>query len=588
METFDSVYEEEIKCILEELQNVTHLPGPIYQKLLRFKAEILIDKSDEELLMILHLVESHIPGLRLRATVECDSNIYEEKSHRSFMKKDYLNPFSCVKSDVQILLERVVELPKEWTVIQLTPRFSSKNIFAINSDDLTLSGVHITVFNCGEKNENPYCVTLPAGNAFSIMGDMRKLKNNLKEIYSIPYKKVTEVMSTKSKKMYHKRRLEMEDVLECLLREIEDTWLGAWKCLLIGKYEDNLLEINIRELVNVFLKEQSHESSSKKVQNILVQTAKYMLSTTEDESSIDKYMATVLEYCFPGENLKSSWNTFWNHHRIDIQNKGRHPVILIIDEALDAFPWEMISTLNGQPSSRMSSLHLLYAMYKAHEDSIIGGYKIISSCNGNFILNPGLDLQLMEKRLKTFFDYWLPEWNGMAGKTPSSKEFLDALTATEIFCYSGHGSGAQYCSSEKIQKEKIDSVVFLFGCGSTQLVEQGPSIEMYGTSQMYSLAACPCLIGMLWVVTDIDTDVLTTNLLSTWIPNANKTSWQLVNEREWIDKGIVSIDAMESKEILNEPNLLKALCLAKNKMKHNCNKAAVVARGIPVKLKILL
>lgn len=42
---------------------------------------------------------------------------------------------------------------------------------------------------------------------------------------------------------------------------------------------------------------------------------------------------------------------------------------------------------------------------------------------------------------------------------------------------------------------------------------------------------------MLWVVTDIDTDVLTTNLLSTWIPNTHKTPWQLIDEKEWIDKG---------------------------------------------------
>lgn len=42
---------------------------------------------------------------------------------------------------------------------------------------------------------------------------------------------------------------------------------------------------------------------------------------------------------------------------------------------------------------------------------------------------------------------------------------------------------------------------------------------------------------MLWVVTDIDTDVLTTNLLSLWIPNTKKQPWQLVDEKEWIEKG---------------------------------------------------
>lgn len=583
MNYIDKEVEDDITNILEELQNIRCLSGSTLQKQLRFKAGRLIDKSQDELTMILHLVESHMPGLKIRAEIECDSNIYEGKEDNCIMQKDYLKSFSS-----DILLQKIAELPKEWMLIQMTPQFSCNEILAINSDELTLNGVHLTVFNCGQKDAVPYCITLPKGNAFSIRGDMKRLKANLKEIYSFPHKKVTENMSLKSKKMYHRRRLEMEDVLECLVKEIEDSWLGAWKCLFIGKFVDESVEAKILELVKKFLDENSLQSSTKKIQNILFQAAKALIISDSDESTIDKYNATILEYCFPDKNLIDSWKVFWNQYSNKLPKIERQPVVLIVDEALDSFPWEMISTLDGQPSSRISSLHLLYALYKAHKDTIVDGYKIISDpCNGKFILNPGLDLQLMEKRLNNFFKYWLPEWNGIVGETPTSKEFIEALTSAGIFCYSGHGSGAQYCSLEKIQKEKIDSVVLLFGCGSTQLVEQGPSIEMYGTSQLYSLAGCPCLIGMLWVVTDIDTDVLTTNLLSTWIPNTHKTPWQLIDEKEWIDKGTVTTNEKGSlNEIQNEPDLLKALCLAKNKMKHNCNKAAVIARGIPVKLKV--
>lgn len=94
----------------------------------------------------------------------------------------------------------------------------------------------------------------------------------------------------------------------------------------------------------------------------------------------------------------------------------------------------MISTLRGQPVSRMPSFHLLYALYKTHEDTIVDGYKIISDYNnGKFILNPGLDLKLMERRMKSFFDYWLPEWNGLSGQTPTSTEFLDLVTSAQCF-----------------------------------------------------------------------------------------------------------------------------------------------------------
>lgn len=113
-----------------------------------------------------------------------------------------------------ITLLNVFTIILEWMLIQMTPQFSCNEILAINSDELTLNGVHLTVFNCGQKDAVPYCITLPKGNAFSIRGDMKRLKANLKEIYSFPHKKVTENMSLKSKKMYHRRRLEMEDVLE--------------------------------------------------------------------------------------------------------------------------------------------------------------------------------------------------------------------------------------------------------------------------------------------------------------------------------------------------------------------------------------
>lgn len=43
---------------------------------------------------------------------------------------------------------------------------------------------------------------------------------------------------------------------------------------------------------------------------------------------------------------------------------------------------------------------------------------------------------------------------------------------------------------------------------------------------------------MLHVVTDRDTDIVTSNLLSTWIPNEGTTPWSCVNVKEWIEKGI--------------------------------------------------
>lgn len=41
----------------------------------------------------------------------------------------------------------------------------------------------------------------------------------------------------------------------------------------------------------------------------------------------------------------------------------------------------------------------------------------------------------METRLKTFIDYWLPNWKGLYGKEPDNKHFEDALVNHDILMY---------------------------------------------------------------------------------------------------------------------------------------------------------
>lgn len=111
----------------------------------------------------------------------------------------------------------------------------------------------------------------------------------------------------------------------------------------------------------------------------------------------------------------------------------RFPVILILDEQLDCFCWEMMNVLQNHPVSRMPSFHFTYALFKEYEDSIVDGYKQISCENGRYIVNPGLNLPQMEVRLKQFFEYWLPDWEGAVGVQPTPDEFEKYLTAGDIF-----------------------------------------------------------------------------------------------------------------------------------------------------------
>lgn len=43
----------------------------------------------------------------------------------------------------------------------------------------------------------------------------------------------------------------------------------------------------------------------------------------------------------------------------------------------------------------------------------------------------------------------------------------------------------------------------------------------------------PGVVGMLWEVTDTDTDYLTTEFLSSWIPSNAPIHWKHVNKDKW-------------------------------------------------------
>ena len=90
--------------------------------------------------------------------------------------------------------------------------------------------------------------------------------------------------------------------------------------------------------------------------------------------------------------------------------------------------------LKHQPVSRFPSLHILYALYKQHKDTIKDGYKIIHKSEnlGTFIVNPSLDLTKMEVRMRAFIDYWLPKWEGVYGIKPDLELFKNALTKFQV------------------------------------------------------------------------------------------------------------------------------------------------------------
>ncbi|KZC14470.1 Separin [Dufourea novaeangliae] len=81
---------------------------------------------------------------------------------------------------------------------------------------------------------------------------------------------------------------------------------------------------------------------------------------------------------------------------------------------------------------------------------------------GTCIVNPSGNLAKMEKRMKLFIDYWLPNWRSWYSVKPDEEVFEDALVNHDILMYNGHGNGIQYLPGEQIERLRVKSIVLLF------------------------------------------------------------------------------------------------------------------------------
>lgn len=103
---------------------------------------------------------------------------------------------------------------------------------------------------------------------------------------------------------------------------------------------------------------------------------------------------------------------------------------------MDYIAFEAMEIIKNHPVTRFPSLHVAYALFKEHEDTIIEGCKIIKATEdmGICMVNPSGNLNKMEKRIKLFMDFWLPEWKTY-NTEPSEEIFEDALINHDILMY---------------------------------------------------------------------------------------------------------------------------------------------------------
>ncbi|KAK7751580.1 separin protein [Diatrype stigma] len=255
-------------------------------------------------------------------------------------------------------------------------------------------------------------------------------------------------------------------------------------------------------------------------------------------------------------------------HDHDEGEDGVH-TILILDNALHAFPWESMPCMQGRSVSRVPSLaYLRRAILEQQppprhqvstpsststtssseseeaedneEDELSksttssssshrqrhqqpkkpreGHYASIRS--GTYILNPSGDLTSTAATFGGPLASALPPaWHSIEGRAPAEAEFEAALRDRDLLLYFGHGSGAQYIRARTVRQllPRCRAAALLLGCSSAALEYVGDAaFAAYGTARHYMLAGCPAVVGTLWDVTDRDIDRFAARLFEEW------------------------------------------------------------------------
>ncbi|KYN09010.1 PREDICTED: separin [Trachymyrmex cornetzi] len=538
-----------------------------------------------EITAIHHLVEAHAVILRqhilhryqktqMRESVRNESQIYGLRpTHVKFETKFTDNSES--------LKVKLLDLPKEWYIIQVTAPYESPTISRYEKrTSNVMHAIHITILPTGTSDIDPLCITVPKPMtqvSYDVCKEIRQLLDGYTSALKTTYT---------NNKQYWTMRVNQNNKMKTAISALENVWLREWRVLFMADVIENLEMVDeIHQMIDKLISDfKSPNEISKRCRWLLRKVATGACFLTREE------IARAIKFLLPKHEKLANNIILSIYGKLpyikNLENTKRKTLVLIIDEHIDYIAFEAMEIVKDHPITRFPSLHVAYALFKEHEDTILDGCKLIKAKEdmGICVVNPSGDLDKMEKRMKLFMDFWLPKWKSCYNARPSEEMFEDALINHDILMYTGHGNGIEYLSGEDIERMRVKSTVLLFGCSSVKLFMIGGRYPPYGVSNQYLIACSPCLLGMLWEVTDADIDKMTANFISNWIPSSSEKSWTEVDKDKWISGTLkfTKNGAKDKPEM--ESEMLRAVAKAKNSCLHYMTAAAIVIRGLPVKI----
>ncbi|KAJ0172900.1 hypothetical protein K1T71_011076 [Dendrolimus kikuchii] len=528
------------------------------------------------------------------------------------------------------------ELPKEWTIIQLTAPYNpNENLKPLDEYRTEINSINLSLFtndyleDCGLA---PVTVNIPAN--VHKEGE----KPLFTELYSLledNYKTIDNAQLLNNKKLvkdYWSRREDIDLRLQSVINVMFKEWIGGFGSLLTGKLIDKTWKEKIIQLIDNTISDWGFVKLTMKQKFLLYNLIEScpVLSSQQIKSCIRRILTEhgnpvevrqvlpecencvkdfrfLNELCF--KCLSHCFERIHNFTVVDgirafsqavlsvkensewatLKKAKRHPVILIVDEIIDTFPWESLPILKNHPVSRIENLHFLYYLYKIHESDIVDGYFNARADIGRYVINPEKNLDRMEKRMSSFVEYWCKRWCGHIGEPPSAADFLKYLVEADIFLYCGHGDGCQLAQGGAggagvEGAAGARAVALLSGCGSVRLNHPPGRAPPAAAHHHFHIAGCPMVVGMLWEVTDLEVDKVISTLVSLLVPSDAPLPWPNVGKNKW-SQGIIDTSAEQKSQFTPERDLLRAVCASRGSTNYAMIASSVVARGLPVRIK---
>jgi separase len=455
----------------------------------------------------------------------------------------------CIFEDVNRYLEREIsstcrKFPKEWTIVQLCKNYNPVTLSSKYEDIVNFNtGISMTIFKHSAVSDMLMLeVNTQAYSNDNIFEKIFRFNRKIGE--ETNFRKMpqsNEMEKKESLNRYYKSSKEIELYIQDLAEKLKD-FIGPWVCALSGKFKNRSsieIESSIEKKVCEFLKERNFTQQQGMLINVLARRAD-LISNEQIFLAITYILRDKTNLGYSDVDLNDIYDfMLWIKQEYVYEDVSTYPVILIVDELLDQFPFETINT--NQEFTRVCSFANLKKLYELNCGAIENGYLQVTPNRCHAIINPDGSLPAMEDRMKNFLTYWLPTWNTRYNQQPSKEEFQDVLSKADVLVYSGHGSGLQMISSDNIYNLKSKAVVFLFGCSSVALTSIGLNSELKGAHVYYHIGGSPACIGFLWTVTDFQTDLCSTKILSSWFGSSfQKDHWQQLDSILWKKNGQIS------------------------------------------------